>query len=295
MSIQQYNTKVEAVLGTKMVGDSLWKIYYGVELEAEVDLSSEFVKQFINSQPISRREQLVVPGSDKNTAVAHFVCDAIYPTVKEFAIIKRDGSLKHGMEIVSVPMSVGAHNTEWDKFFELSEKAGLVIRGTCGMHVHASRELLTPLQIGKILAFMHDPANLPFIKIIAGRVPPIKYANVTTPKKVTDYHKHTNRYDGLNITGGATIEFRIFKGTIKKERMMANIEFCASLIGFTWPGVVGMTQNNIACYLDYVHRRYKEFPHLHHFLVSKKLLQKPLLGKKKAKQFIGKMTNKVLV
>lgn len=292
MSIQQYNTKVENIHGSKMVGDSLWKIYFGVELEVEVDIQSEFIKKFLAAQPVARREQLVAPGADKNSAVANFACDALYPSVKEFAIIKRDGSLKNGMEIVSVPMSLGAHGTEWDNFFAVAEGFGLVVRGTCGMHVHVSRELLTPLQIGKVLAFLHDPNNLPFIKIIAGRIPPTKYANITTPRKVTDYHKHTNRYDGLNITGGATIEFRIFKGTIDKERMLANIEFCASLVGFTWPGVAGVTQNTLSFYLDFVHKRYKEYPNLHRFLVSKKLLTKPLAGKKKMTKAVAMKLSK---
>jgi hypothetical protein len=297
MSIQAYNANIMQVLGggkaaakpipgvyygvddEKAPGKPLYGIYYGVELEYEIDPRSKLVQKFVDATPPAKRSTLFVGEEQRqNTPVAHFVCDTVYPLVKDFCIIKRDGSLGNGIEVVSLPMSMDAHRTRWDDFFGKLPAHGLVVRATCGMHVHVSRELLTTLQIGKMLHFIHNPLNEPFLKIIAGRKPPEKYANITKEKKVTDVKTHSNanpqlrnRYDGFNITGGATIEFRFFKGTNSLERMLTNLDFCACLVAFTWPGAVGLDKNNLAGFLEFVgsNRSRKDFPYLYNFLVAK--------------------------
>src|SRR4051812_14792391 len=111
MPLAAYNAKIQQTLGSKIIGRDLWGTYFGVELEAEVDVTSKVVTAYIESFPESRRVKLLLPSSEEdiNTPVAHFVCDALYPSVKEFCIIKRDGSLTNGVEIVSLPMSIDMH------------------------------------------------------------------------------------------------------------------------------------------------------------------------------------------
>jgi hypothetical protein len=271
-----YNAKIQNILGSKIVGKDLWGTYYGVELEAEVDVKSNFVKDKVKLFDAEEQRTLFLPVSneDKNPPIAHIICDALLPFVKEFCIIKRDGSLKMGMEIVSLPMSLDMHRTQWDAFFENVPKMGLKISPTCGMHVHASRENLSSLQIGKVLAFLHDPANIEFIKDIAGRVPPKKYANISDRRKITDWSRHSNRYDGFNLTNGTTVEFRIFKGTLEKAKMLSNLEFCVALLAFTFPGVAGIRENNLRGFVNFVQKNSKLYPALAQFMKAKKYIVK---------------------
>src|SRR4051812_47009139 len=119
--IQEYHDKPSF----KCRGKSAFGLFFGVELEVEVD--SDFQR--------AERAERVIKSLPSN-----------------FAIAKKDGSVKKGFEICSCPASLQYHSTAWDKFFE---KATHGLRGfsgeNCGMHVHVSRASLSSLQIGKIV------------------------------------------------------------------------------------------------------------------------------------------------
>lgn len=277
MAIAPYNAKIEDYLSFKMIGKPLWDIFYGVELEYEINKKSKFVL----SQPeISTK----IPGEFENSPMAHHICDILMAKYLKpcHSFIKRDGSLSDGLEIVTLPMDIREFqgpdkkgSAPWIKFFNDMADFGLTVRSTCGMHVHVSKEFLTPLQIGKMLKFIHCKDNFEFIKCIAGRTPPNRYANIVDPKKVTDVHKHYNRYDGINLTNPKTVEFRIFKASTKIERVLANIEFCDALVFFTWPSNAGVMGSNLSEFLKFVLRNRKQYPNLFGLLVSKKFFEKP--------------------
>lgn len=281
MSLAPYNAKIQDYLGDKKIGQSLWGIYVGIELEYEISKKTDYAA----SVPDISQE---IPGEYENSPYVHHICDVLTKNhvSKLDSFIKRDGSLSDGIEVVTLPIvlseiagSDGKGAAKWKDFFDSFDKYGVIVRSTCGMHVHVSREQLTTLQIGKILKFLYDENNFNFIKMIAGRTPPTKYANIVGNKKVSDVSKHVNRYDGLNLTGAHTIEFRIFKSTTNLNRVIANIEFCESLVSFSWPSTVGLTENKLEHYLSFVLKNRKRYPNLFGLLVSKKYFSKP----KKAK------------
>jgi hypothetical protein len=232
-----------------------YPILFGIELEYEVlcpEISGQDARRLYRSQTANRIEH----------------------TFKHFAIAKHDGSLNNGFEVVSVPMSRDAHAEQWKPFLSVAEENGLVIRRTCGMHVHVSRELLTPLQTGKILAFIYNQDNAGFIKLIAGRNKPIytgehgAYTDITN-KKISDVRTFRGRYEALNLRGAETIEFRLFKSTLKYDRLLANLEFCDALIRFTWPGIVGIQEirdNGLKLFGKFVLENRKRFPYLAEFM-----------------------------
>lgn len=285
MSLAPYNAKIQDYLGDKKIGKSLWGIYVGVELEYEISKKTEYA---LSAHGISHE----IPGEYENSPYVHHICDVLTKNyvAKLDSFIKRDGSLSDGIEVVTLPMvlseiagSDGKGAPKWKAFFDAFDKYGVIVRSTCGMHVHVSREQLTTLQIGKILKFLYDEKNFNFIKMIAGRTPPTKYANIVGNKKVSDVNKHVNRYDGLNLTGAHTIEFRIFKSTTNLNRVIANIEFCESLVNFSWPSTVGLTENKLEHYLAFILQNRKRYPNLFGLLVSKKYFSKP-------KKFVAKST-----
>lgn len=69
---------------------------------------------------------------------------AIRDLMGDFILIKNDGSLNNGFEIVTRPASLEVHRKMWTKFFE-KRPTGISSwkKGTCGMHVHMTRRGIT--------------------------------------------------------------------------------------------------------------------------------------------------------
>lgn len=148
----------------------------------------------------------------------------------DFAILKEDGSVNPGFEIVTAPATMQAHKERWLPFFENRPK-GLNSwdSGQCGMHIHISRP--SPYIIGKMLVFMNDSDHLSEIEKIAGRES--GHWAEFRPKTLHNAPKRRNpfngaRYEALNVTKPGTVEMRIFKGTLDPQKFMKNIEFAAA-------------------------------------------------------------------
>lgn len=186
---------------------------------------------------------------------------------ESFAITKRDGSLGDGgFEIVTIPATLQSQREHWGKFFS-RVPTGLTSweNGNCGMHVHASRAPLSQLTIGKILEFVNASANESFITRIAGRKSSSwsKFCD----KHVSDARKYdSDRYQALNLRNSATVEFRIFKGTLKPSGFMKNLEFVAAIIRFC--SLAGIRQLSVADFLAWFLDVRKDFPALDSWLFS---------------------------
>lgn len=150
-----------------------------------------------------------------------------YNNEGKLALLKEDGSIQgNGFEIVTAAMSL---NVQLDYWRELIEQFGneLTPHGSCGMHVHISRQPLSQLQIGKILVFLNDPANDWYLNEIAGRAAN-DYCD-RKPKKLEDVNCPQSRYEALNLTNDSTIEFRLFASTNDYYLIASRIEFCHAL------------------------------------------------------------------
>ena len=155
-------------------------------------------------------------------------------TLGEFAIAKHDGSVSNGFEICTVPATLAYHQTAWDRFFaETAPKLSGFRARNCGMHVHIARASMSKLGIGRLMAFITDPANNRFMSEIAGR-DQNEYCR-RSPKKVSDGAlNYTDHYDAVSISGHtrATVEVRIFKSNVAKLGFFKNLEFTAAAAGF---------------------------------------------------------------
>ena len=254
-NIQSYNSKPVMTFHGKEPH------FYGIELEMEL---TNYVR---NERGQKAQEILNIFGDD-------------------FIIIKEDGSLQTGFEICTQPASLDEQKIRWNKFFDNLPK-NITSYGSdrCGLHVHCSRKPLSLLTIAKQVVFVNEDTNKEFIQIIAGRGPN-QYS--TLAKK---NHNHVNmvpitvgrptqRYEAINLTNKDTIEYRIFKGTLKRESFFKSLEFCDALIQFC-----NMGNNSIAyCkdqnrFIDYVALRAKDYPHLYAFICAKVLRQETKLTK----------------
>lgn len=145
---------------------------------------------------------------------------------------ENDGSLSNGFEIITQPMSLPAHHDMWQWLRDRDAVRGLLSHNTrtCGLHVHVNKDNLAQIQIAKIVMFINDPKNEPMIRAIARRYAE-GYCKIKD-KQISTAHVSTDRYEAVNITGRNTIEFRIFKGSLKYESVIAAIEFCNALADF---------------------------------------------------------------
>lgn len=145
---------------------------------------------------------------------------------------ERDGSLSNGFELISQPMSVPALRETFQFLREPSLVRGLRSHrtSTCGLHVHVTRAGLSNLTIARAVTFVNDSGNDAFIQALARRYN-TGFCNIRD-KDLETAHLPGDRYEAINLTGSETIEFRIFRGSLKYEAVIAAIEFCHALLDY---------------------------------------------------------------
>lgn len=186
--------------------------YMGCELEVEVKNGNA-----------GDKAELLHAALNKGRAIGHM------------AFFEEDGSLSYGFEIITQPMGLDLHEEFWQWTQNRDLKRNLVSHNTstCGLHIHLNRAPLTQLQINKMITFINHPDNEPFVRALARRYG--QHYCAIKPKKLGSAHKTDDRYEAINLQNSRTIEFRIFKGTLKYEAIMAALEFVNALRNFTTP------------------------------------------------------------
>lgn len=178
------------------------------------------------------------------------VHDALNPSgqVGEYCFFERDGSIGTGFELITQPAGLDVHAEKFAKFLQDKEmKRGMRSHegGACGFHVHVGREFLTQGQIYRIQSFLNDVRNEHLIKKIARRYQSGYSKFKPEMAKFSPHGKATgDRYEALNVTGDKTIEFRLFRGSLRYESIMAALEFVNAVLDFCTPGVTSFVDFN---------------------------------------------------
>jgi hypothetical protein len=159
---------------------------------------------------------------------------------REGSIAKRDGSLpeRTGLEFVTVPMTIDEHRNVLAAAFPNGRLGNGEIsawsKTQCGMHVHLARSSLSCLTLGKMLCFMHLPANVGFHIDIACRSThyaafPSHRSLVSTglPSKA-DFG---DKYTALNVKRN-TVEFRIFRPSARTSSILKNLCYVLAVRDF---------------------------------------------------------------
>lgn len=190
---------------------------------------------------------------DKARAINEVVNDGLYG---KRAFFERDGSVPTGFEIISQPLSLPAHRELWSWLNNKKMVSDLRSHNTttCGLHVHVSRDRMTPLQIAKIVTFVNSPTNEPLIRAIARRYAE-GYCRIKD-KKIGSAHESEDRYEAVNLCNSKTIEFRIFKGSLKYESVVSAIEFANAMVEFTrTSGDCSIKDLNSDAFLEFINRK----------------------------------------
>lgn len=146
---------------------------------------------------------------------------------------KLDGSVD--LEFVSHPMSLNYIKDNWEKLFVKAQKIFKKRNITswdgnrCGGHVHVSRKAFTMQGMKNALAMFQNRDNWGYLLKMSGRKSIteyyVNYNNIPGDENCIgglNYGGNHNRYSPINFNPDATIEFRLFRGTINIDRMKAN-------------------------------------------------------------------------
>lgn len=200
---------------------------------------------------------------------------------EHYGILKRDASIgENGVEIVTRPSNFVEQAETFKRVVtELEpmineEQVYSYKTGACGLHVHVSRGALTQLQIGKLQVFLNSPENTAFVDCIAQR----KASSYHSRNDKLKVHEQSwGRYVALNTTNHNTIEFRIFRGTLKLTSIYKSLEFVEALLTYTAPSATSIADATSAqAFLrwldDAKYDRRKRWPNLVKYLEQKGFL-----------------------
>lgn len=189
----------------------------------------------------------------------------------DYVVGKYDGSLgDQGIEFVTRPTSLKQHLHKWSAWCgsPVSKKLKAWDAGCCGLHVHIDSRAFTKGALGKFLQFFNRRDNAEFIRGVAGRHPMYdsqaeSYAGWDVPSDTAEMYSplptlrakagNASRYRMVNCTNlssqesmrlglegsndrlrrsANTIEVRVFRASLRKDRLLAQLEFTHALVVF---------------------------------------------------------------
>lgn len=215
--------------------------------------------------------ELELDGGGKNGDKAQQILDVANNQI-EHLYIKGDGSLDDGIELVTHPMTLNYHlNTmSWEDILQKSISLGYFSHQTktCGYHIHVNRtafgddEGMQEACISRVLFFVERFWNelLRFSRRSENQLKrwAARYGLKLYPKEVMDSAKYSNmgRYSCVNICNRDTIEFRLFRGTLKLNTLYATLQLVDEICNVAIFLSDGELQN--LSWIDFLERLDKE-------------------------------------
>ena len=185
--------------------------------------------------------ELEIDGAGEDDTSAQKVMEIANGNGLENLYCKHDGSLDDGFEMVTHPMTLEYHMKEmpWARILQEAIHLGYTSHQatTCGLHVHVNRNAFGDTEeaqdavIARILYFFEK--NWEELLKFSRRTPrqlerwATRYGYKDQPKELLDHAKkgyHGGRYTSVNLTNTDTIEFRIFRGTLKYNTLIATLQ-----------------------------------------------------------------------
>lgn len=182
---------------------------------------------------------------------------------------KEDGSLVNGVELVTIPLRLAEIRAiDWRGLFAPILPYAMAGARThrCGMHIHINRAALTPLQLGRLLLTVNAPEMRDLMELIAQR-PSSGFSRYIPKRWIHGRYPDDDdvgRYQAVNVTQ-STIELRLFRGTIRHDRLLKNADAADCLIHYGRETSARHTTDPEA-FRRYVSDNAKRWPWLANFL-----------------------------
>jgi hypothetical protein len=255
--VATYSYKPTPIMYPKL--DTEKPIYYGIELEVDSN------------------------GTVKND---HHLNAGIVNKMLGYSYVKRDGSLNNGMEIVTHPAHLEYHTVErrdqWVRVMDYLRRCGYTghNNGRCGLHIHVSS---APLEIlgkdvvekvififskhwNKLVRFSRrdtrTDAQMRWAKRVDSGVADFQSdEDAIATLKMTKERLPGDRYRAINLNNRNTIEFRLFRSTLKPETFFATLQLVDVIIraaikypfkeirAMSWDDLVASNHEELNAYL----------------------------------------------
>ena len=199
---------------------------------------------------------------------------------------KHDGSLNDGVELISEPSTLAHHMycIRWKALCKAATKHGYRSHdtNTCGQHVHVGREQLgntdaeraeviwkVQMFLGKFksqvvrfsrrdLSDLNQWARLDNLAVRTAGFSGDQLRDYAVSHYETYHNDHGHHYDSaryvaVNVNNRNTVEIRIFKGTLKRDTPIANLQFVHNVFKWamthSWDDLATATFTDVAlCY-----------------------------------------------
>ena len=210
--------------------------------------------------------------------------EAVQKVLGARAYMKDDGSLNNGFEVVTHPHSLEEYNSpdfNWG-FLETLKRGGVTSwnTSTCGLHIHVSRTAFNNVRLPyntSAMVLARQAHELRFMKLIydnqrqveriAGRANN-HYSSFADKGKLVGKVKYgrqeNDRYSAINTENSATLEVRVFRGSLRPERVRSAIEFVHAAVEYTRDLKVTSKNNALSWskFITFVVRNEDTYPNL---------------------------------
>lgn len=215
----------------------------------------------------------------------------------EYCVIKNDGSLPmDGLELVTAPRGLVEHVAKFTNW-TIDPRWRAWDTNQCGLHVHLHSRAFTEMTLGKFLMFINLDTNAVFLRKLAGRHPlkdswaarfcAHEGSEILENPKAAIKGKSRERYrmvNTQNLTRGEaerlgldpfsysgkydTVELRVFKASLKRERLLAQIEFAHASVMFC--RVASYQDLSSKSFLQWLASNAKMYPNLSNWYGTRK-------------------------
>lgn len=161
-----------------------------------------------------------------------------------FITMEYDGSLDCGFENITQPSTLEYHlsiRNNYENMFQVAKSNGFRSHNTttCGYHIHFNRSFFEDKQdenIAKLL-YLVEKFWDELVKFSRRNYDNLerwaKKYNKTPDEVVEDMKCHNlDRYHAVNLTNRNTIEFRMFRGTLKSETFFATLQLVDTIVRY---------------------------------------------------------------
>jgi len=221
--VHDYSYRPDAIFHST---DEHTRLFFGMEIEVEAD------------------------GYDNRREAAQFAQIRLEMETS-LGYLKNDGSLNCGFEVVTHPMTYDFFMNEATEFWDTIDKLKTDFNmkswatRTCGLHIHISRTGFTnPPHLHRFLNLVYS--NQEFYEAMAGRSSSnwakfddaLKYDGTKWQRSFA--HKvanpettSTDRYSAINTNNRATVEMRIFRGSINTTNVRGALGLAHASVEYT--------------------------------------------------------------
>lgn len=224
------------------------------------------------------RPDFVIYGGEGNTFGVEIEIDGGGESDRKFKEIKgdfeeiyakHDGSLDRGFELVSHPLTFNyLMSMDWKSMFDRALELGYRSdkTSTCGLHVHVGRSAFkNDEHLASVIAFIYNRWDdvVHFTRRRGSSLD--RWASKPNfSDEINDliYRNRDDRYKAINLTNSATVEFRMFKGTLNSNTFKATVQLLNNLIEITKDKSIKEVMN--LTFADVVN--YKEYAELNKYM-----------------------------